>query len=103
MEIKSMEDAHALSEYQKIKQIERIETKLQRLSFMPVITYAALLLWYLWSVWADFSWTPMHIVMIAIAILSVDRANVQRIELLKQLFELRLAGSATGSEAGTNL
>ena len=100
MEIKSMEDAHALNEYQKLKQIERIETKLHRLSFMPVITFIALLLWSLWAVWADASWTQLNIVMIAIAILSVGRANMERTELLKQLFELRLAALVKDSKVG---
>jgi hypothetical protein len=89
MELNSIEDVNALNEYQKIKQVERIEKKLHRLSFVPAFFGTALGLLALLDTWLGASWTAMHGLPIAIAIGSVGYSNVQRTDLLKQLFKLK--------------
>ncbi|MCC5825302.1 hypothetical protein [Alkalimonas sp.] len=89
MEINSIDDVNALNEYQKVKQIERIEKKIHRLSFVPASTCAGLIMWFFLSTWLNASWTPMNLLLIAIAIGSVGHSNVQRTDLLKQLFKLK--------------
>lgn len=89
MELNSIEDVNALNEYQKIKQVERIEKKLQRLSYVPAFFGVALFLLAFLHTWLGILWTPMHLLPIAIAIGSVGYSNVQRTDLLKQLFKLK--------------
>ncbi|SEB01268.1 hypothetical protein SAMN04488051_11372 [Alkalimonas amylolytica] len=61
MEINSIDDVNALNEYQKVKQIERIEKKIHRLSFVPASTCAGLIMWGFLSTWLNASWTPMNL------------------------------------------
>lgn len=89
MELNSIEDVSALNEYQKVKQIERIENKLRRLSFVPAFFCAVMLLYVFVFTWFEAPWTIMHLLPIAIAIGSVGYSNVQRTDLLGQLFKLK--------------
>jgi hypothetical protein len=89
MELNSIEDVNALTEYQKIEQIQNIDKKIHKLSYVPASSCGALILWAFWATWSGSPWTPMNIVLIAISIGSVGFSNVQRTDLLKQLFELK--------------
>ncbi|AZQ85891.1 hypothetical protein EKO29_18955 [Colwellia sp. Arc7-635] len=89
MELNSIEDVKALTEYRKIEQIQSVEKKIHKLSFVPATISAVLILWAFWATWVGSIWSPMNIVLVAIAIASVGHANVQRTDLLKQLFELK--------------
>lgn len=89
MELNSIEDVNALDEYQKLKQIERIERQLHRLSYIPAIFCAGMIIWIFVFTWLAVSWTAMHLLPIAIAISSVGYSNVKRTDLLKQLFRLK--------------
>lgn len=51
MELNSIEDVNAHNEYQKVKQIERIEKKLRRLSFVPAFFCALMLLYVFVFMW----------------------------------------------------
>ncbi|MDC0602737.1 hypothetical protein OAP14_06870 [Aliiglaciecola sp.] len=90
MKLNSIEDVKALTEYQKIDQIQRIEKKIHRLSFVPASICAILISWAFWGMWfGQSTWSPMNIVLIAIALGSIGHSNVQRTDLLRQLFELK--------------
>jgi hypothetical protein len=90
MELNSIEDVKALTEYQKIDQIERIEKKISRLSYTPQYLCLALMVFGGWAMWSEeLPLLPFSIVLVAITIASVDQSNVQRTNLLKQLFELK--------------
>ncbi|WP_213994651.1 hypothetical protein [Arsukibacterium sp.] len=89
MELNSIEDVKALNEYQTVKQIERIEKKIHRLSFVPATSCAFLIAWAVWCTWTAVAWSPIHIILIAISIATVGHANVQRTDLIRRLFELK--------------
>ena len=90
MELNSIDDVKALTEYQKIDKIQRIEKKIHKLSFVPISVCAILMCWAFWGAWfGQSTWSPMYIVLIAITVGSVGHSNVQRTDLLKQLFELK--------------
>ena len=90
MELNSVDDLNALSEYHKIDRIIRIEKKIHRLSYAPVFLSTVLLLWAFWSMWSgNTTWSPIHLVFISIVIASVGNSNVQRTNLLKELFALK--------------
>lgn len=89
MELNSIEDVKALTEYKKLEQIESIEKKIKKLSYVPAISCAVLIIWAYWATWSGTEWSPMNMVLVAISIGSVGYSNVQRTDLLKQLFELK--------------
>mgnify|MGYP006144399089 CR=1 FL=1 len=89
MELNSIEDVKALTEYKKIEQIENIEKKIKKLSYVPAWSCGVLVIWAFWATWSGTTWSPMNIVLVAISIGSVGYSNVQRTDLLKQLFELK--------------
>ena len=90
MDINSTEDVNAFIEYKKLAKIDRIEKKLERLYFFPLLVTVTLIVWGLWNVWLDNHTLSINSVFfIAIAIGAVGNANVQRTDLLKQLFELK--------------
>ena len=87
MEIKSQEELDAKVEFNKIDRIQKIESKLHRLSFIPLYFFAFLLLGYFGLDLAnDLSGA---VIMLIIAIAIVGQSNVQRTDLLKELFELK--------------
>jgi hypothetical protein len=90
MELKSIDDLNALTEYQKIEKIQRIENKMKSLSFAPLASGVTLMIYVFWAYWAgNTAWSLIHLSLIAILIGSVGYSNVQRTELLKELFELK--------------
>ena len=90
MELNSIDDINAFDEYKKIERIQRIEMKMKRLSFTPITSSSALVLYTFWGVWADqTTWSFTHLILIAAFIGSVGYSNVQRTDLLKKLFELK--------------
>ncbi|WP_448547646.1 hypothetical protein [Thalassotalea fusca] len=90
MELNSIEDVNALTEYQKVAQIQHIEKKIHRLSFVPEITCAILICWAFWEMWlGQPNWSPVNIFFIASALVTIGHSNVQRTDLLRQLFELK--------------
>lgn len=91
MELNTVEDVNALTEYQKLEQINAIEAQIKRMSLLPVIVCGILMLWAFWATWSDILWSPMHLVLIAIAIGVVGQSNVKRTDLVRQLFELKYA------------
>lgn len=95
MELNSIEDVKALTEYKKLEQIESIEKKIKKLSYVPAISCAVLIIWAYWATWSGTEWSPMNMVLVAISIGSVGYSNVQRTDLLKQLFELKYGKQCT--------
>ena len=90
MELNSVEDVRALNEYRKIEQIQSIEKKFHRLGLVPYLTYGALLVYAIFSFWiGDNTWSLMNFMLIASSIAGVSYSNVERGDLLRQLFELK--------------
>jgi hypothetical protein len=90
MELNSIEDVKALNEYKKIEQIQSIEKKFHRLGLVPYITFGALSVYSIFTVWVGGgSWSNMHFMLIASSIAGVGYSNVERTDLLKQLIELK--------------
>lgn len=90
MESNSIDDLNVLTEYQKLEKIQRIEEKMRKLSFTPLTSCVALIFYSFCLVWGGYNtWSASIIVPIAILIGSVGYSNVQRTDLLKQLFELK--------------
>jgi len=90
MELNSIEDVKALTEYQKIDQIESIDKKINRLNNIPTYQCLLLVVYGGWAMWSeDHTLLPFGIVLIGFAIASVGQSNIQRTDLLKQLFELK--------------
>jgi len=90
MELNSVEDINVLVEYQKSNQIALIEKKLARLSYAPILICLVLIAWAVNAlIFNDLAWSPVHMILIAVAIASVGHTNVQRTNLLKELFELK--------------
>jgi hypothetical protein len=89
MELNSKEDVKALTEYQKMEKIERIEKKIHRLGHIPNYMCLFLFAYGAWAMWLEEPLLPFSIFLVAITIVSVGQSNVQRTDLLKQLFELK--------------
>ena len=90
MEINSIDDVNALNEYQKIENIAKIEKKIKQLRYTPISTTACLMAFALWCVLSgNDTWSPILISLIAMSIGSVGYSNVQRSDLLQELFELK--------------
>jgi len=90
MELNSIEDVKALTEYQKIEQIQKIEKKIKKLSYIPATSCTALIAYSFFSFYSgNTEWVPSNFMLIAVFIGSVGHSNVQRTDLLKQLFELK--------------
>ncbi|MDO6508446.1 hypothetical protein Q4506_15390 [Colwellia sp. 4_MG-2023] len=87
MEINSKAELDAKVEFNKIDQIQKIESKLHRLSFIPLYFFAFLLLAYFGLDLANDLSGAVIILIISIGI--VGQSNVQRTNLLKELFELK--------------
>ena len=90
MEVNSLEDIKSQSELKKIEQLQRIEKKLHRLSYMPIYAGILIIIYNFWSIWfLNNSLSSISNVFLVILVLSVCNSNVQRTDLLKQLFELK--------------
>jgi hypothetical protein len=90
MEINSLDDVNALSEYHKIENIEKIEKKIKQLKYTPITSIAVLFAFASWCIFSgNNTWSPTYFSLIAITIGSVGYSNVQRTDLLKELFELK--------------
>lgn len=90
MELNSVEDVNALTEYQKLSQIQRIEKKLHRLSFMPFIGGMMFMAYCFWLVWSDVELiSPIQLMVVASFIIGIGQSNALRSDLLTQLFELK--------------
>ena len=87
MEIKLKEELDSKVEFNKIDQIQKIESKLHRLSFIPLYFFAFLLLAYFGLDLGNKLSSAVLILTITIGI--VGQSNVQRTDLLKELFELK--------------
>jgi hypothetical protein len=87
MEIKSKEELDAKVEFNKIDQIQKIESKLHKLSFIPLYFFALLLLAYFGLDLGNKLSSAVIFLIIAIGV--VGQSNVQRTDLLKKLFELK--------------
>jgi hypothetical protein len=87
MEIKSKEQLDAKVEFDKIDQIQKIESKLHKLSFIPLYFFAFLLLAYFGLDLGNNLSSAVIILIVAIGV--VGQSSVQRTDLLKQLFDLK--------------
>ena len=90
MKLNTTQDVKAFTVYQKIERIRQIETKLNSLSKVPV--YSGIIL-VAYCFIAYFSGqtvlSPINLILFAIAIWHVGHANVQRTDLLQELFKLK--------------
>ena len=87
MKIKSKEELNAQVEFNKLAQIQKIESKIHKLSFIPLYFFALLLLAYFGLDLGNKLSSAVLILIISIGI--VSQSNVQRTNLLKELFELK--------------
>ena len=74
-------------EFNKLKQIEKIENKLHKLSFIPLYFFAFLMLAYFGLDLKNDVSSAILILIVAIGI--VGQSNVERANLLKALFEIK--------------
>ena len=81
MDINSKEELDAQVEFNKIERIKNIESKIHRLGFIPFSYFAFLLLAY-------FGLDLGNNLSSAVIII-IGQSNVQRTDLLKELFELK--------------
>ncbi len=89
MEFNSTTDIDALTEFQRIEKIQSIEKKIHKLSFVPVNVCLGVIIWAVYVIVLDSIWSPLYIILIALAIGSVGYSNVRRTDLLMQLFDLK--------------
>jgi len=87
MEIKSKEELNAQVEFNKLDQIKKIESKLHKLSFIPLYFFAFLMLAYFGLDLGNNLSSAVIILIVAIGV--VGQSSVQRTNLLKDLFELK--------------
>jgi hypothetical protein len=87
MDIKLEEELDAKVEFNKIDQIQKIEYKIHRLSFIPIYFFAFLLLAYFGLDLGNELSSAVLLLTIAIGV--VGQSNVQRTNLLKELFEIK--------------
>ena len=87
MEIKSKEELDAQVEFNKLDQIKKIESKLHKLSFIPLYFFAFLMLAYFGLDLGNNLSSAVIILIVAIGV--VGQSSVQRTDLLKELFELK--------------
>jgi hypothetical protein len=87
MDINSKEELDAQVELNKINRIKNIESKLHRLSFIPLFYFVFLLLAYFGLDLGNNLSSAVIIIIISLGI--IGQSNVQRTDLLKELFELK--------------
>jgi hypothetical protein len=87
MDINSKEELDAQVEFNKIERIKNIESKIHRLGFIPFSYFAFLLLAYFGLDLGNNLSSAVIIIIISIGI--IGQSNVQRTDLLKELFELK--------------
>jgi hypothetical protein len=87
MDIKSKDELNAQVEFNKLDQINKIESKLHKLSFLPLYFFAFLLLAYFGLDLGNNLNSAIIILIVAIGV--VGQSSVQRTDLLKELFELK--------------
>ena len=87
MDINSKEGLHAQVEFNKIAKIEKIETKIHRLSYIPFAYFAFLFLAYFGLDLGNNLSSAVFLMIISIGI--IGQSNVQRTDLLKELFEVK--------------
>jgi hypothetical protein len=87
MDIKSKGELNAQVEFNKLDRINKIESKLHKLSFIPLYFFAFLLLAYFGLDLG--SNLNSAIIILIVAIGAIGQSSVQRTDLLKELFELK--------------
>jgi len=87
MDIQSKDELNAQVEFNKLDQINKIENKLRKLSFLPIYFFAFLLLAYFGLDLGNNLNSAIIILIVAIGV--VGQSSVQRTDLLKELFELK--------------
>lgn len=89
MEVHSKEEVDAYLQIQKLDQIQRIEKKMKRLSYEPVWTFGSIIIYAFSCVWLEYESTFFSLIFLAGIIGGVSKVNVERTELLRQLFEIK--------------
>jgi len=90
MELNSLDDVNALTEYQKLDKIHRIETKINKLRYVPLYSGASLIIYFLWLSFSGVEvLAPTHLILFSVVVASVGYSNVQRSDLLHDLFALK--------------
>lgn len=90
MELKSVDDVNALTEYKKLEKIESLENKIKRLKYIPVLCGTLLLANVLWLTFSGSQTIESGVlILFAVFIAIVGHSNVQRSDLLQELFEIK--------------
>lgn len=90
MEVGSKEELFAHNEYKKIEKIQKLEKRLNQLQYMPLLVAFILIGTIFFLIWIGVDvLSPIHLYSVAIAIIVMGGANVERTNLLKCLFELK--------------
>ena len=90
MELNSVDDVNALTEYQKLDKIKRIESKLKRLRYVPILSGVLLLAYTLWLLFSGVgTLSPAHLIIFSVFIANFGYSNVQNSDLLQELFALK--------------
>jgi hypothetical protein len=90
MELNSLDDVNALTEYQKLAKIQRIETKINKLRYVPLYSGALLIIYFLWLSFSGIEvLAPTHLILFSVVVASIGYSNVQRSDLLHELFALK--------------
>lgn len=89
MDIKTKEQLDAHVEYNHLQQIEKIENKLKRAAYLPAILFFIVLL-FMFYIGFDVANNLNGVVILLVTMMAiVGQTNVQRVDLLKTLFELK--------------
>ena len=90
MDLKSVEEVEGYAALRADNKIRNIEEKLRRLSLTPYIVLASVVLYAAIVFFFDKSQESwMAVVFLGALIFAVDHKNIQRTELLKELFQLK--------------
>ena len=89
MELNTLENVNALSEYKKIEQIAKVEKKIQNLRYVPFLISSVLIFWSLWADWLNALSSSMSMTVFAISIAIIVYAITLRTDLYIQLMDLK--------------
>jgi hypothetical protein len=94
MELNSVDDVKALAksqkELQKIKKTQSLEKKIRQSGYFPVITLLAIVVLLIWRIYSgNFDITIADLFFVGIIIGGSCFANVKRMDLIRELMELK--------------
>lgn len=89
MKISTKEQLDAHVEYSHLKNIEKVEKKLNRTRFLPAVLFLIGLLYFFYIGFDVASHLNVIVLLLMTMVAAVGQNNIQRVALLKELFELK--------------